>query len=149
MKRTILFCCIAGVALFILTFIFNGFIYEYFLSFFDTGLPRFQLTGIGSFNILLCVAIALIPVFILLTWLLGSIDSLIKRLLSIWLVGICISAAVTANVFRILSKQMAITNLKAVMVYPFNELYLEYAILAGTLIGCGISFLVFKSKQTA
>jgi hypothetical protein len=151
MQRTIIFSCITAIPVFIIAFVCNDLINDYLLSFFDNNAFIFQQTTVSNFGRLvrLNLSIALIPVFILLTWRYGQIDSPIKKLLSLWLIGICISSGLTVNTFRILSAQMVMTNFKGKTVYPVEALHFDYAIILGTIVGCVIALLIFKSKKTA
>jgi len=96
----------------------------------------------------LCTSIAVLPIFLLAIWLAGNIISIRKRLFSIAIVVLCISAAVAFNILRIQSHYTVITKLGGQISYPMEEIHFEYAILSGIIIGCIIGFFAFRTSKS-
>jgi hypothetical protein len=150
MKRTILFCCIASIFLFIASFGLGDVIYDFFLSFFDNSRLVFQVTAInGTFIAVLklSLSIALIPILLLVVWLAGNIFLLKKRIFSIAIVLVFAAITITFNIFRIQSHEMVMTNLKGKILFPSDELFFEYAIFIGAVLGCILAYLIFRSPK--
>jgi hypothetical protein len=150
MKRTILFCCIASILLFIASFGLGDVIYDFFLSFFDNRRLVFQVTAInGTFlsKLKLSLSIALVSILLLTVWVAGNISLLKKRLSSIMIVLVCIVIALGLNIFRIKSHEMVMTNLKGKILFPSDELFFEYTIFIGAVLGCILAYLIFRSPK--
>lgn len=151
MKRTILLCSGIAILLFIASFYCNDFIWDFLFSFFRTSNLLFVSTEINGtfFSVLkISLSIAFVPVFLLFTWLGGNIILLRKRLFSIVIVLVCIFLTFTFNILRIQSHDIIPANLKGKVSFPIQDLNFAFAIIAGTVIGCILSYFIFRSKKT-
>lgn len=151
MKRTILLCSGIAILLFIASFYWNDFIWNFLFSFFRTSNLLFVSTEInGTFlSVLkLSLSIAFVPLLLLAIWLGGNIVLLRKRLFSIITVLICIFLALAFNILRIQSHNITITDLNGKVSFPMQNLNFDMAIIAGTVIGGIIAYFIFKSKKT-
>jgi hypothetical protein len=150
MKRTILFCSIAAILLFIASFYYFNVINGFLFSFFDKSNLSFFVTEINGTFLLafkLCMSIALIPMFLLLIWLVGNIGSVKSRVFSIIIMLACIIIAVGINVFLIQSHDITMTNWKRNVSFPLEKVFFEYAIFLGAAVGSIISYFIFKRAK--
>ena len=150
MKRTILLCCGFAILLFIFSFVWNDIIWDFLMSFLNNSNLLFvanEVNGMFLIALKLSLSIALMPLLLLLTWAAGNIILLRRRLFSVLTVILCISLAIAFNILRIQSHDIVITNLKEKITLPIESLRFEVAILAGTVVGCLVSYFIFKSKK--
>jgi hypothetical protein len=151
MKRIVLLCSGIAILLFLASFYWSDFIWDFLFSFFRSSNFHFVSTAInGTFLLVLklSLSIAFVPLFLLATWLGGNIILLKKRLFSIITILICIFLALAFNILRIQSHNITITNLKGKVSFPIQNLNFDIAIIAGTVIGGIISYFIFRSKKT-
>jgi hypothetical protein len=151
MKRTVLLCSAIAILLFIASFYWSDFIWDFLFSFFRTSNLFFVSTEINGTFLLalkLSLSIVFVPLFILVTWLGGNIFLLRKRLFSIITVLICIFLAFAFNILRIQSHDITNTNFKGKVSIPIQNLNFDIAIITGTVIGGIIAYFIFRSKKT-
>ena len=147
MKRTILYCMVSSVILFIVAFFLSHTISNFFLSLFKGSNLQFAVYALNSyFKIALKVSFSIgtIPLLLLVPWISGNITSFRKRSFSVLIVLICIVPAIMLNVFRIISHQIVITPLGSQIPFPMEELYFEYAIFIGAVSGSIICYVIFR-----
>ena len=150
MKRTILYCIISSIILLIASFYLNDRIFDFFLSFFKSGRLQFVVNEVNSpflATLKLGLSIGIIPLLLLIVWLAGKITSFRRRLFSVLIMIVCIVLAIMVNVFRISSHEIVMTNLPAVISFPVEELFFEYAIGIGSIVGAAISYFIFRERR--
>jgi len=150
MKRTILYCTISSVILFIVSFYLSGTILDFFLSLFNGSNLQFAIYDVGSSfmtALKLSVIIGAIPLLVLAAWISGNITAFGKRSFSVFIVLACIVLAIILNVFRISSHEIVLSPLNAQIPFPFEELYFEYAIIIGAVLGSVISYFIFRKRK--
>lgn len=148
-KNTLLFTALLPIGFFILGLA----VYETFLAFI---LPKsahsaFSTGGLSTLlvqKIYFSLALALIPVFLYITWRVSPIITTSQKIKSVILVSICLVVSV------ILRRQIISSNLKLIVlapniskVFPFENLHFHFYLFGGLLIGCLLSFLLFKQKK--
>jgi hypothetical protein len=151
MKRTVLLCSGIAILLFIASFYWSDFIWDFLFSFFSTSNLHFVSMEINETFLLalkLSLSIAFVPLFLLVTWLVGNIILLRKRLFSIITVLILVFLAFAFNILRIQSHAITITNLQGKVSFPIRNLNFDIAIIAGTVIGGIVAYFIFRSKKT-
>lgn len=150
MKRTVLLCSVIAILLLIVSFYWNDIIWIFLISFLQDSNLLFVSTEVNDTFVIalkLSLSIAFVPLFLLATWGVGNIILLRRRLLSIMTLLLFIFLAITFNILRIQSHYINITNLKGEVSMPIQDLNFEVAIVAGTVIGCIVSYFIFKSKK--
>lgn len=151
MKRTILYCIASSIILLIVSFYFNDRIFDFILSFFEGGHLQFVVHEFNSpflAALKLSVSIGIIPLLLLIVLLAGQITSYRKRLFSVLIIVGCIALAIMMNVFRISSYEIEMTKLPAQITFPFEELFFEYAIAIGSILGSAISYFIFRKRKS-
>ena len=151
MKRTILYCMVSSVILFIVAFFLSHTISNFFLSLFKGSNLQFAVYALNSYFIIglkVSFTIGTIPLLLLVAWISGNITSFRKRSFSFLIVLVCIVLAIMLNVFRISSHQMIISPLGIPIPFPIEEIYLEYAIISGVVSGSIISYFIFRNRNT-
>ncbi len=148
-KNTLLFTVLLPIGFFIL----GVMVYETFLALI---LPKsehsaFSTSGLSTLlfqKIYFSLALALIPVFLYITWRISPIISTPKKIKSVILVSICLVVSV------ILRQQIISSNLNSfhsptniTNTFPIENLHFHFYLLGGLLIGCLLSFLLFKQKK--
>lgn len=148
-KNTFLFTVLLPIGFFILGLA----VYETFLAFIlpKKGLSAFSTGGLNTLlfqKIYFSVALALIPVFLYITWRVSPIKSTSQKIKSVSLVSICLVVSV------ILRRQIISSNLNSFHLptdiantFPIENLHFHFYLLGGLLIGCLLSFLLFKQKR--
>ena len=97
--------------------------------------------------ILLCFSVALVPVFIAAAWTFSPIRSPKNRLLSAFVILVCVIMAVffryqsIKDYFSMLTKGTMLD-----VAFPFEEINFDYYILSGLCIGFIISYAIFREK---
>ncbi len=124
--------------------------------FYDLVLPKveggyFTITSFsGQFkaSIYFSLIVALIPIFIVQTWKIARLNSLTKKLLTILIVctSIIISILIRRELLKIYFSQFTKID-HLTLNYPLEEVHFEYYILAGLLVGCIISYLLFRKRK--
>jgi len=150
MKRTILICSGISILLFIASFYWHNIIWDFLIFFFRDSNFLFVTTEVNGTFLLalkLSLSIAFVPMFLLFTWLGGNIILLRKRLFSIVTVLVCIFLAVAFNILRIQSHDISLTNLKGEISFSIQDLNFAFAIIMGTVIGCIVSYFIFRSRK--
>ena len=151
MKRTIVYCVISSVILFIVSFFLSNTIFGFFLSLFNRSNLQFAVYALNSNFIIalkVSVTIGTIPLLLLVAWISGNITSFRKRSFSVLIVLVCIVLTIMLNVFRISSHEMVISPLGAPIPFPVEELYFEYAIIIGVVSGSIISYFIFRKRKS-
>jgi hypothetical protein len=148
-KNTLLFTLLLPISFFILGLM----VYETFL---DLILPKsahsaFSTGGIGTRmiqQIYFSIALALIPIFLYITWRISPIITTPQKIKSLILVSICLVVSV------ILLRQIISSNLNTIHlptgvtnVLPIENLHFHLYLFGGLLVGCLLSFLLFKQKK--
>jgi len=153
-RAIIFYTLLFSIILFVLGQIFYG-------IFFELAVPKVEgaFYRVVEFNnpfrasILFSFILALVPLFILLTWRLASIAVLNKKLLTIFIAVICMASAVFIRQVMIRSYLKALTksvnnHAQQLQVnYPVDQLYFEYCMFGGLCIGCLLSYFLFRAKQ--
>lgn len=150
MKRTILYCIVGSVILFIVSFYLNGTIFDFLLSLFNGSNLQLAVYALNSNFIIalkMSLGIGTIPFLLLAAWISGNIASFRKRAFSVLIVLVCIVLTVMLNVFRISGHEMVITPLGSPIPFPIEALYFEYAIFIGGLSGSVISHFIFRKRK--
>ncbi len=150
MKRTIFTLSGIAILLFLASFYWSDFIWDFLFSFFRSSNLLFVSTEVNETFLIalkLSLSIAFVPLFILVTWLSGNIILLRKRLFSIITILLCIFLAFSFNILRIQSHDITITALKGKASFPIQNLNFDITIIAGTIIGGIISYFIFRSKK--
>jgi hypothetical protein len=150
MKRTILYCMVSSVILFIIAFLLRETIFNFFFSLFNGSNLQFAVYAFNSpLKIALKVSIGIgtIPLLLLIAWIPNNIKTFRKMSFSVLIVLVCIALAITINVFRIRSHQIAISPLGVPIPFPIEELYFEYAIIVGVVTGSIISYFIFRRRK--
>jgi len=151
MKRTISYCIISSVILFIVSFFLSHTIFNFFLALFNRSNLQFAVYALNSYFIIalkVSVSIGTIPLLLLVAWISSNITSFRKRSFSVLIVLVCIVLAIMLNVFRISSHEMSISPLGAPIPFPIEELYFEYAIIIGVVSGSIISYFIFRKRKS-
>ena len=151
MRRTILYCLISAVILFVVSFFLRDTIHDFFLSLFNGSNLQFAVYALNSYLIIalkVSVSIGTIPLLLLVAWISGNITSFRKRSFSVLIVLVCIVLAIMLNVFRISSHEMVISPLGAPIPFPIEKLYFEYAIIIGVVSGSVISYFIFRKRKS-
>ena len=150
MKRTIIYCIISSVILFIVSFFLMNAIFDFLFSLFDGNDLQFAIYAFNSpfiIGLKLSVCIGLIPLLLLTAWNFGNITSPRKMLFSVLIVLVCIVLAIMLNVYRINQYQMEVSPLGTPIPFPIEEVYFEYAILAGVVSGAVITYFIFRKRK--
>jgi hypothetical protein len=149
LKNTLLFTLLLPIGFFIL----GVAVYETFLALI---LPKsehsgFSTNGLSTFlvqKIYFSVTLALIPVFLHITWRISPILSASQKIKSVSLVSICLLVSI------ILRRQIISSNLNSIHLsndiantFPIENLHFHFYLLGGLLVGCLLSFLLFKQKR--
>jgi hypothetical protein len=104
-------------------------------------------------SLLFSFTLALIPGFILLTWRLGGINSLNKKIASILLILTFIIIAIFARhqqvkiYFNTVVKPVMLTNGTKSIQYPIDPINFVYYIFSGLCAGCILSFFLFRNRN--
>jgi len=133
-------------------------IYGPFFKFCEPGIEgiSFQITDTGKVfqtSILFSLVLALIPVLIWLTWRLGGIVSAGKKAASLFTVLAFAFLAILARrlavktYFNKVVKPAIGANENNRVIYPINPVNFVYFILAGLIVGCVVSYLLFRKKK--
>jgi len=150
-KRTILYCMVSSVILFIVSFFLSRTISDFFLSLFNGSNLQFAVYALNSYFIIalkVSVSIGTIPLLLLVAWISGNITSFRKRSFSVLIVLVCMVLTIMLNVFRISSHEMVISPLGAPIPFPIEKLYFEYAIISGVVSGSMISYFIFRNRKS-
>jgi hypothetical protein len=150
MKRTVLFCIVSSVILFIVSFFLSHTISDFFLSLFNGNNLQFAVYALNSYFIIalkVSLTIGTIPLLLLVAWIYGNITSFRKRSFSLLIVLVCIVLTIMLNVFRISGHEMLISPLGTPIPFPIEELYFEYAIISGVVSGSIISYFIFRNRK--
>jgi len=105
-------------------------------------------------SILFSLSFALIPILIVLTWRLTPITSLNKKLFSALLVLVFIVIAIIARheevktYFTTVVKPAVLTNGRTSITYPIDPVNFVYYITSGLFIGCAVSYVLFRPKNS-
>jgi len=105
-------------------------------------------------SVLFSLSIALIPILIVLTWRIGHIISLNKKIGSALLSLIFIGLGIFARhqevkiYFTTVIKPALLTNGRTSVSYPIDPVNFVYYIFAGLFIGCVVSYIFFKKRKT-
>jgi len=95
----------------------------------------------------------LIPIFIALTWRLGYITSLNKKIASTLFILIFVTIGIFARhqevkiYFTTVVKPALLTNGKTSIIYPIDPLNFVYYMFAGLIIGSILAFVLFKQRK--
>jgi hypothetical protein len=148
-KTTLLFTLLLPIVFFIL----GVAVYETFLDLIlpKTGHLAFSTGGKDTLlfqKIYFSLALALIPVSLYFTWRISPIITTPKKIKSLILVSICLVVSV------ILRQQIISSNLNSfhspadiTNVLPIENLHFHLYLFGGLLVGCLLSFLLFKQKK--
>lgn len=148
-KNTLLLNVLLPIGFFIL----GVMVYETFLGLIlpKTGHLGFSTNGLSTLlfqKIYFSLALAQIPVFLYITWRISPILSTSQKIKSVILVSICLLVSV------ILRRQIISSNLNAIHLpndiantFSIENLHFHFYLLGGLLIGCLLSFLLFKQKK--
>jgi hypothetical protein len=150
MKNSVVYSILIAFVLAIISFMNIDGVVEFFNIFFKNTRIHFISTSIsGPFDMALklSLAIGLIPILVVLTWIKGNIVLFKQRFLSVFIVIGCITICLAVNIFRIQSVEMQMTALPAQIFFPLERLYIEYAILIGTILGCLLSYLIYRKRK--
>jgi len=151
MKRTIIFCCIAVLVLFCTAYMFGGQILDFLFNLVCKDNIQIQgntVSGPVLWVIWLSSCIAVIPLFLLATWLLGNITLFKHRMFSIIIVLLFITICIAIDVWQIRSNVPPDFNgIKTKILIPFEVLHFEYAVLIGIFLGSFLSYFIFKRKK--
>lgn len=150
MKRTILYCIVSSVVLFIFSFYSGGTILEFFLSFFKGSNLEFAVYHHNSpfVQVLkLSASVAAIPMLLLGVWIRNNITSFRERSLTVLIILVCVILGIIANIYRISSHEIVRSPLNIQIPFPTEKLYFEYAILISIFSGLIISYFIFRKKK--
>jgi hypothetical protein len=104
-------------------------------------------------SLLFSLTLALIPGFTLLTWRLGRIISLNRKIASVLLILIFIIIAIFARhqqvkiYFNTVVKPVILTNGAKSIQYPIDPINFVYYIFSGLCVGCILSFFLFRNRN--
>lgn len=104
-------------------------------------------------SILFSLSVALVPVFIVLTWKPAHITSINKKIASALMILIFIAIGIFARhqqvkiYFTTVIKPALLTNGKTSVTYPIDPVNFVYYIFSGLFIGCIVSYISFKKKK--
>lgn len=153
-KKTIFFALLLSISLFALgIFTFEEFIY---LVLPEAGGVSYHFTDLDSellTTLSFSLAIGLLPILILVTWVLAPIIKVNKKCGSVLIVLICMVLAVFArkqmlsSYFIGASENFSLSPNKIDMGYLIDQTNFEYYIFLGGCIGCLISYLLLREKR--
>jgi hypothetical protein len=149
MKRTILYCVSSSIILFIVSFYFRDKLFDLFFSFFNERNLGFAVHALNStflISLKTSASIGVIPLLLLVVWIAGKITSSRKKLFSFLIVIVCIILTIIVNVLRI-NYVTAMANLPNQAIFPVEDLFFEYAISIGAILGTAISYFIFRTRQ--
>ncbi len=150
MKRIIFICILSSLLLFVMSFYFANKIFDFIFSFFYNAEYRFIFTGVNDSIVIstkLSVSIALIPLLVMALWAYGKIILLRKKIFSLIIITISIALVFLFNVYRIQSLLNDFSHKAYKSHILMSQLYFEYAVIIGTLLGVIISYFTLRTKQ--
>lgn len=153
-KASIIQTAIISAALFITGLL----VFEKLFNFFE---PRvtgviFHVTEVGgkvSTSLLFALALALIPVFLLMVWQLTPIVTVNKKLLSVLIVFVLMVVAIwirqrsVKSYYTSLSKNPALANFSNGQQYPIDPVNLVYYMFLGLCIGSMLCYFLFRPRK--
>jgi hypothetical protein len=152
-KTNLLLSILSAFVLFLVNFTQIGFIFHLLLPKIEN--LHYQNTEMGEqfkLSFLISLVIGLLPILLHLTWRLTSIATLKSKTIS----GLIVIAMMTlAVIFRqqlIKSTFDGLTNLKKPSgetiynAFPIENLNFEYYLLGGLILGCVMTYFMFKGK---
>ncbi len=104
-------------------------------------------------SVFLSLILALIPISIFLTWRLGSITSLTRKLISALIIllfivtGIWFRRQVIKSFFTSVVKKIILSNANRSVKYPLDPVACVYFMFAGLCIGCLVAYFLFRTKN--
>lgn len=149
-KITLILTIFASLVLFILTFTQFGKLFELLMPKFENF--QYQTTEIGSqfkFALFFSIVIGLTPILLYLTWRLGRIEKTKRRMFS----GLIVVVFMTVSIVLRQQFFIRLTNLKTQSgetiynSFTIENLYFEYYLLGGLVLGCIVSFFSLKDKE--
>lgn len=152
-KTTIIFTVAASLILFILTLTQYGNLLELLLPKIEN--LHYQTVEHGSIfkhGLFFTIIIGLLPAFLYLTWRLARIEILNRRIISTFVVMLCMVLAILLRQQLIKSTLKGITNIKTQSGEPIynsltiENLHFEYYVLIGLILGCILSFITLRAK---
>lgn len=132
-----------------------------FNDLFDFILPKvdrgfYQTTSLsGPFKTMLLFSLVfgLMPIIIFLTWRYSPIFSGKKKLVSVFMVVVCMTLAIIARqqtlklYFAEQTKNVTSTADIPIVNYPIDQVNFEYYLLGGLCVGCIASYVVLREKK--
>lgn len=153
-KITIILTIFISIALFVVAFFSFGTIYESLLPRVNNGFYQAsEFIGLFDTSLVPALVIGLIPLLIWTTWRLANITSNRQKILSISIVIICITLAVLVRremikfYFAGLTGKTETINGKIYVSFPLNKVNFEFYMYGGLIIGCLISYLLFRQRK--
>jgi hypothetical protein len=133
----------------------------FFGDFYELLLPNvdgatYQTTDFSSefYNsIIFSLALGLIPISLLLLWKLSKVNAINKKMLSVFIIIICMTLAVLIRQQTIkshlqeLTKSSTVTSNNFSVSYPIDKVNFEYYLLIGLFIGWLMSYLIFRQEK--
>ena len=153
-KTTIILTILISIALFAMGLFTFDRLFEIILPKVDGGF--YQAIELGRqfrTTLLLSLALGLTPFFILLTWRRSPIISKSKKLASVLTIIVCMALAIIVrqqilkSYFTGLTKNLTSTVDKINVSYPLDQVNFEYYLFGGLIVGCFISYFLFRLKR--
>ena len=153
-KRTLLLTILSAFVLFVFTFTQVGFIFHLLLPKIEN--LHYQTTEMGvqfKLSFYISIVIGLIPILLYLTWRLTPITKLKSKTISGLIVIAMMALAVIIRQQLIKSTFNGLTNLKTASgetiynSFPIENLNFEYYLLGGLILGCVLTYFMFKGKK--
>ncbi|MFT3681026.1 MAG: hypothetical protein QM791_12180 [Ferruginibacter sp.] len=154
-KITIILIVLISIVLFVLGLFLFGNIYEILLPKPDNGFYQETASG-GQFkrSLIFAVVFGLTPIFIWATWRLAPITLKLQKNYTILTVIVCILLAVVLRqqllklYFSRFTNNINSTTANLHVGYPIDKVYFEYYMFGGLIMGCLISYLLFRQRKT-
>lgn len=153
-KKTLIICMALSIALLFLTF----YLFDNILDLIWPRAESFTITYTSiatqlELAIIFSVAVAVSPILLFFTWKLGSIASTKNRTLSILMVsGFMILSVISRKLyieywFSKFSTSKTETGEPIYSSMYAEDLNFEYFLLGGLILGCAVSYFIFKRKS--